>query len=100
MRIILKPLNIRGSFAVKYIYLLLMNPFDIIAMPKNPQLLRKSHLHFRIKLYEYQNYWPQLYMWPKQVMITHLCNMENAVIAFIVLFLKKYTKKLLLEPVL
>ena len=42
----------KGQFAVKYIYRLLMNPFDITAMPKSPQILRKSHTQLRIKLYE------------------------------------------------
>ena len=50
--VILKSVHMRGSFAVKNVYPLLINPFDIIPMPISSQLVRKSHIKFRIKLYE------------------------------------------------
>ena len=56
-----KFLHIWDSFVVKYIYPLFIYPTDFIEMLKTSQIYRQSHLHFRVKLYEQQNYWTQLY---------------------------------------
>ena len=61
-RLSLKSLQTRVSFAFKNVYPLLINPFHIILMPITSQLAQKSYIEFRIKLYQQQNYWTQLYL--------------------------------------
>ena len=52
---ILKSLHVRDSSAVIYVYHSFINPLDVIAIPKSTQLLRKSHMQFRVKLYDISN---------------------------------------------